>query len=134
MRTIVWRQLLVKSRTKARTTFLNSIQFGERNRAYLVFASCQSHADSSAACDNPNLVSIPFLLDKEVLVVMVGVAVIRPFFDWNRHGDIFLSIDGIVAGRDKSLALLDCDGTLMDSTWWQTLYHCLDEETVAAKF
>ena len=107
----------------------------ESEQAYLVFVSCQSQADRSAACDNPNLVSIPFLLDKEVLVVMVGVAAIRPFFfDRNRHGDIFVSMDGIVAARDKSLALLDCGGTLMDSTWWQTLYQCLDEETVAAKF
>ena len=60
----------------------NSVREREREseRTYLVFASCQSQTDRSAACDNPNLVSISFLLDKEVLVVMVGVAAIRPFF------------------------------------------------------
>ena len=85
-----------------------------------MFASCQSQADRSAACDNPNLVSISFLLDKEFVVVMVGVDAIRPFlFDRDRHCDIFVSMDGIVAARDKSLGLLDCDGTLMDSTWWR---------------
>ena len=65
---------------------------------------------------------------------LVDVVAIRPFFDRNCPGDIVLSMDGIDAARDKSLCLLDCDGTLMDSTWWQTRCHYSEDDTVAAVF